>query len=94
MVLLIQWKKMVDPSTPERIDSIDGSHIEEMTKAVEYDGVELIGYTPWGIIDIVSFTTGEMNKRYGMIYVDRDNEANGTMERSKKDSFDWYRKVI
>lgn len=78
---------------PERIDYLR-NHIQEMTKAVEYDGVELIGYTPWGIIDIVSFTTGEMNKRYGMIYVDRDNEGNGTMERSKKDSFDWYRKVI
>ena len=47
-----------------------------------------------GIIDLVSFTTGEMKKRYGMIYVDRDNEGNGTMERKKKKSFDWYKKVI
>ena len=78
---------------PERIAYLR-NHIQEMIKAVEYDGVELMGYTPWGIIDIVSFTTGEMRKRYGMIYVDRDNEGNGTMERSKKDSFDWYRKVI
>lgn len=69
-------------------------HIKEMEKAINYDGVELIGYTPWGIIDLVSFTTGEMKKRYGMIYVDRDNEGNGTLDRSKKDSFEWYRKVI
>ena len=77
----------------ERIQYLN-DHIREMIKAVDYDGVELMGYTPWGIIDIVSFTTGEMNKRYGMIYVDRDNEGNGTLERSKKDSFDWYNQVI
>ncbi|WP_407370423.1 6-phospho-beta-glucosidase [Carnobacterium sp.] len=69
-------------------------HIKQMGIAIDRDGVELMGYTPWGIIDIVSFTTGEMKKRYGMIYVDRDNEGNGTMKRSKKDSFDWYKKVI
>ena len=69
-------------------------HIKQMGIAINHDGVELMGYTPWGIIDIVSFTTGEMKKRYGMIYVDRDNEGNGTMARSKKDSFDWYKKVI
>ena len=65
-----------------------------MKKAVNYDGVELMGYTPWGIIDLVSFTTGEMKKRYGMIYVDRDNEGNGSMKRSCKDSYYWYRDVI
>ncbi|MGL9731003.1 6-phospho-beta-glucosidase [Enterococcus sp. DIV0756] len=70
------------------------AHIEALEKAVDYDGVELLGYTPWGIIDLVSFTTGEMKKRYGTIYVDRDNEGNGTMKRYKKDSFDWYKKVI
>lgn len=70
------------------------SHIEEMKKAVLYDGVEFIGYTPWGCIDCVSFTTGEMSKRYGFIYVDRDNEGHGTFERKKKKSFDWYKKVI
>ncbi|MFZ2743735.1 MAG: family 1 glycosylhydrolase, partial [Trichococcus flocculiformis] len=78
---------------PYRIDYLR-SHIEEMKKAVEEDGVDLMGYTPWGCIDCVSFTTGEMKKRYGFIYVDRDNEGNGTLERSKKDSFDWYKKVI
>ena len=70
------------------------SHIIEMKKAVELDGVELMGYTPWGCIDCVSFTTGEMKKRYGFIYVDKDNEGNGTLKRSKKKSFDWYKKVI
>ena len=70
------------------------SHIEALEKAVSYDGVDLMGYTPWGIIDIVSFTTGEMKKRYGLIYVDRDNEGKGSMNRSKKDSFEWFKKVI
>lgn len=69
-------------------------HIEQMKLAVEEDGVDLIGYTPWGIIDLVSAGTGEMKKRYGMIYVDRDNEGNGTLNRIRKDSFYWYRKVI
>ncbi|MRX73975.1 6-phospho-beta-glucosidase [Bacillus lacus] len=78
---------------PERIQYLR-SHIEELMKAVTHDGVDLLGYTPWGIIDIVSFTTGEMKKRYGMIYVDRDNEGNGSMERSKKESFHWYQQVI
>ncbi|MEH7110520.1 6-phospho-beta-glucosidase [Bacillus sp. JJ1764] len=76
-----------------RIDYL-GAHIKEMKKAVELDGVELMGYTPWGCIDCVSFTTGEMKKRYGFIYVDRDNEGNGTLARSKKKSFDWYKDVI
>ncbi|MGM9904566.1 glycosyl hydrolase family protein [Enterococcus hirae] len=69
-------------------------HIEQMKKAVIDDGVDLLGYTPWGIIDIVSFGTGEMEKRYGMIYVDKDNAGNGTLQRLKKDSFYWYQKVI
>ncbi|KZL89623.1 6-phospho-beta-glucosidase BglA [Clostridium magnum DSM 2767] len=76
-----------------RIDYL-GSHIKEMKKAVELDGVDLMGYTPWGCIDCVSFTTGEMKKRYGFIYVDKDNEGNGTLARSKKKSFHWYKKVI
>ena len=76
-----------------RIDYLK-KHIEQMELAVNYDGVDLMGYTPWGIMDLVSFTTGEMKKRYGFIYVDRDNEGNGTLERSKKDSYDWYKKVI
>ncbi|MBO0461358.1 6-phospho-beta-glucosidase [Enterococcus sp. DIV1298c] len=69
-------------------------HIEQMKKAVIEDGVPLLGYTPWGIIDIVSFGSGEMEKRYGMIYVDKDNTGKGTLQRLKKDSFAWYQKVI
>lgn len=76
-----------------RIDYLR-KHIEQMKIAVNYDGVELMGYTPWGIMDLVSFTTGEMKKRYGMIYVDRDNEGNGSMERLRKDSYFWYKDVI
>ncbi|MNO99338.1 Aryl-phospho-beta-D-glucosidase BglH [compost metagenome] len=69
------------------------AHIEQMKEAVE-DGVDLRGYTPWGCIDLVSAGTGEMKKRYGFIYVDKDNDGNGTLERKKKKSFDWYKKVI
>lgn len=76
-----------------RIDYLR-SHIEEMKKAVLLDGVDLLGYTPWGIIDIVSFGSGEMEKRYGMIYVDKDNQGHGTLKRQKKASFDWYQQVI
>ena len=69
-------------------------HIIEMKKAVEEDGVDLMGYTPWGCIDLVSAGTGEMKKRYGMVYVDMDDEGNGSLKRLKKDSFYWYQKVI
>lgn len=76
-----------------RIDYLK-AHIIEMKKAVEEDGVDLMGYTPWGCIDIVSFGTGEMEKRYGFIHVDKDNNGEGTLDRKKKASFDWYKKVI
>lgn len=92
MVDELQPDGTVSPDQP-RIDYLS-SHIEQMAKAVVEDGVDLWGYTPWGIIDLVSFTTGEMKKRYGMIYVDRNNDGSGTMERLKKQSFDWYRHVI
>jgi len=62
--------------------------------AIEEDGVNVIGYTPWGCIDIVSAGTGEMEKRYGFIYVDKNNNGEGTLQRMKKDSFTWYQKVI
>ncbi|MFC4651938.1 6-phospho-beta-glucosidase [Lactococcus nasutitermitis] len=78
---------------PYRIDYLK-AHIKAMEDAVTYEGVDLMGYTPWGFIDLVSAGTGEMKKRYGMIYVDKDNEGNGTLARSKKDSFNWYQKVI
>ncbi|MGB8454580.1 MAG: 6-phospho-beta-glucosidase [Anaerocolumna sp.] len=69
-------------------------HIKQMILAVDTDGVELMGYTPWGCIDLVSAGTGEMKKRYGFIYVDKDNDGKGSLKRSKKASFDWYKKVI
>lgn len=75
-----------------RIDYLR-KHVEQMKEAVK-DGVELIGYTSWGPIDIVSASTGEMKKRYGYIYVDKDNEGHGTLNRKKKKSFSWYQNVI
>ena len=64
-----------------------------MYESIE-DGVELMGYTPWGCIDLVSASTSEMSKRYGFIYVDADDEGNGSYDCSRKDSFFWYQKVI
>lgn len=75
-----------------RIDYLK-SHIDEMEKALA-DGVRLIGYTMWSPIDIISSSTGEIRKRYGLIYVDKDDQGNGTMKRILKDSFYWFRKVI
>lgn len=69
-------------------------HIKAMRDAVDEDGVDLLGYTTWGCIDLISAGTGEMKKRYGFIYVDRDDIGNGTLKRSKKKSFEWYKKVI
>ncbi len=68
-------------------------HIEQMKEAVA-DGVDLMGYTPWGCIDLVSASTGEMAKRYGFIYVDKYDDGTGTLERYRKKSFYWYQKVI
>ncbi len=76
-----------------RIDYLK-AHLAAMKDAVNYDGVDVIGYTPWGFIDLVSAGTGEMKKRYGMIYVDLDDYLQGSGDRSKKDSFSWYQKVI
>ncbi|MBU3182742.1 glycoside hydrolase family 1 protein [Clostridium psychrophilum] len=69
------------------------NHIIQMEEAVK-DGVNLMGYTMWGCIDLVSAGTGEMKKRYGFIYVDKDNDGKGTLKRIKKDSFEWYKNVI
>lgn len=68
-------------------------HFEEMAKAID-DGVELWGYTSWGPIDIISASGNQMSKRYGFVYVDQDDFGNGTLARSRKDSFYWYKKVI
>lgn len=70
------------------------NHIKAMMQAVELDGVDLMGYTPWGCIDIVSAGTGEMKKRYGFVYVERYDDGSGDFSRRKKKSFDWYKKVI
>lgn len=77
---------------PYRIEYMR-EHIRQMAEAVE-DGVELIGYTVWGCTDLVSAGTGEMAKRYGLVYVDKDNQGNGTLKRRRKDSFYWYQRVI
>ncbi|WP_195953601.1 6-phospho-beta-glucosidase [Clostridium saudiense] len=69
-------------------------HIKAMKDAVNEDGVELIGYTTWGCIDLVAASTGQMKKRYGFIYVDKDDDGNGTLERRRKKSFYWYKEVI
>jgi 6-phospho-beta-glucosidase len=76
-----------------RIDYLK-SHIVEMKKAVLEDGVELMGYTPWGCIDCVSFGTGEYRKRYGFIYVNRHDDGSGDFSRSRKKSFYWYQNII
>ena len=76
-----------------RIDYLK-AHITEMKKAIELDGVDVMGYTPWGCIDVVSFTTGELRKRYGFIYVYRNDDGTGTGNRYKKKSFNWYKQVI
>ena len=68
-------------------------HIKAMGEAID-DGIPVIGYTSWGCIDLVSASTGEMSKRYGFIYVDRDDQGKGTLARKKKKSFYWYKKVI
>ncbi len=69
-------------------------HIRQVKLAVEEDGVEVIGYTAWGCIDVVSGGTGQMKKRYGFIYVDQDDDMKGSLKRTKKKSFEWYKKVI
>ena len=68
-------------------------HILAMGEAIE-DGIPVIGYTSWGCIDLVSASTGEMSKRYGFVYVDRDDQGTGSLERTRKKSFYWYKKVI
>lgn len=69
-------------------------HIREIKKAVEIDNVNCFGYLTWAPIDLVSATTGQMSKRYGFIYVDMDDQGNGSKKRLKKKSFNWYKSVI
>ncbi|SEL40908.1 6-phospho-beta-glucosidase [Paenibacillus sp. OK003] len=86
---------LLDSDTVEDDYLIDylNRHFAEMAEAIQ-DGVELLGYTSWGPIDLVSAGTGEMKKRYGYIYVDRNNDGSGTLRRVKKKSFHWYKEVI
>ena len=76
-----------------RIDYLR-EHIKAMEQAVNEDGVDLIGYTTWGPIDLVASSTGQMSKRYGFIYVDMNDDSSGSKDRSRKDSFYWYKQVI
>ena len=69
-------------------------HLYAMMQAIVEDGVDCIGYTMWGPIDLVSLSTGEMKKRYGFIYVDMDDKGNGTLERRPKKSYYWMKDVI
>ncbi|HFR3029043.1 TPA: glycoside hydrolase family 1 protein [Streptococcus pyogenes] len=75
-----------------RIDYMS-QHLVQVAKAIE-DGVEVMGYTAWGCIDCVSMSTAQLSKRYGFIYVDRNDDGTGQLTRYKKKSFDWYRQVI
>ena len=70
------------------------AHMQQMYAAIEEDGVDLMGYTSWGCIDLVSASTNQMSKRYGYIYVDMDDWGNGSLKRYRKKSFYWYKKVI
>ena len=78
---------------PYRIDYLR-KHFKCMLDAIEEDGVELMGYTSWACIDLISESTKQISKRYGYIYVDLDDQGNGTYNRIRKDSFYWYQKVI
>ena len=75
-----------------RIDYMD-DHLVQLGEAIT-DGVEVWGYASWGCIDLVSNSTAQMSKRYGLIYVDRNDDGSGTLERYKKKSSDWYAQVI
>ncbi|KAE9565552.1 6-phospho-beta-glucosidase [Companilactobacillus paralimentarius DSM 13238 = JCM 10415] len=77
---------------PYRIEYMR-QHVEAMSEAIK-DGVNLIGYMPWGIIDLTAASTGQMSKRYGIVYVDADDQGRGTFDRYRKDSFYWYQQVI
>ncbi|MBR0257117.1 MAG: 6-phospho-beta-glucosidase, partial [Synergistaceae bacterium] len=70
------------------------SHLLALRDAITEDGIPVMGFTAWGCIDLVSASSGEMRKRYGLIYVDKDDSGQGSLKRVRKDSFAWYRGVI
>ena len=82
--------KVHDPYRSEYLKE----HVKAMSDAINEDGVDLFGYTWWGCIDLISESTRQISKRYGFIYVDADDYGNGTFKRLKKDSFDYYKRVI
>ena len=75
-----------------RIDYLN-AHLVQVGEAIK-DGVDVLGYTTWGPIDLISASTAQLSKRYGFIYVDRNDDGTGTLARYRKKSFDWYRQVI
>ena len=78
---------------PYRIEYLK-EHVKAMSDAINIDGVDLIGYTWWGCIDLISESTRQMSKRYGFVYVDLDDEGRGTYKRYREDSFYYYKKLI
>ena len=91
----IGMNEVLEEATVHDIKRIEflKAHINQMHLAVD-DGCDVMGYTMWAPLDIVSQSRGEMSKRYGLIYVDKNNDGSGTLNRYKKDSFYWYKKVI
>ncbi|MCF0105894.1 MAG: family 1 glycosylhydrolase, partial [Holdemanella sp.] len=69
-------------------------HLKQISLAINEDGIDVLGYTTWGIVDCISLGTGEIHKRYGMIYVDVDDKGNGSFKRIPKDSYYWYKDII
>ena len=92
MGMLDQADEMGQIHDDYRIDFVS-KHLEQLMMAID-DGVDVMGYTYWGCIDCISASTSEMSKRYGFIYVDQDDQGNGTLKRYKKDSFKWYKNFI
>lgn len=93
----IGWSDVREPDgsvhDDYRIDYLR-KNIASMADAIELDGIPLMGYTMWGCVDLVSAGTGEYRKRYGFVYVDRDDQGNGNLSRTRKDSFYWYKRLI
>lgn len=87
------WNTYGNLLKPTTIGSTTCAHIEQMREAVA-DGVDVMGYTVWGVIDLVANTTLSVEKRYGLVYVDRHDDHTGDFSRYRKKSFDWYRHVI
>ena len=90
--ILVQGPEGPTVEDDYRIDYMN-DHLVQVREAIA-DGVDVLGYTSWGCIDLVSASTAQMSKRYGFIYVDRDDDGTGTLARYRKKSFDWYKEII